>query len=162
MALHDTRLSTYLNDHLGGATGGLELAKRAAGSNAEGDLGPLLERLATDFDEDRETLREIIGALGFKEDAIKKAAGWSAEKVGRLKPNGQLTGYSPLSRLIELEGLVIGITGKRSLWRSLATVKADDQRLAAFDFAALETRAQAELDDLEPHRVAAAAGALRD
>lgn len=35
-----------------------------------------------------------------------------AEKLGRLKPNGQLHGYSPLSRVIELEGLYLGISGK--------------------------------------------------
>ena len=33
MTLHDKRLSTYLNDHLAGATGGLELVKRTASSN---------------------------------------------------------------------------------------------------------------------------------
>ena len=33
----------------------------------------------------------------------KDGAAWVAEKLGRLKTNGQLTGYSPLSRLVELE-----------------------------------------------------------
>ena len=46
----------------------------------------------------------------------KSAGAWTAEKFGRLKPNGQLTGYSPLSRLVELEGLKLGITGKLGLW----------------------------------------------
>ena len=31
-----------------------------------------------------------------------------AEKLGRLKPNAQLRGYSPLSPLVELEGLLVG------------------------------------------------------
>ena len=37
---------------------------------------------------------------------------WTAEELERLKLNGQLAGYSPLSRLVELEGLAVGIEGK--------------------------------------------------
>ena len=50
------------------------------------------------------------------------AAGWTGEKVGRLKPNAQLRGYSPLSPLVELEGLLIGIQGKLAMWSVLAEV----------------------------------------
>ncbi len=50
--------------------------------------------------------------LQVKRDHLKVLAGWVAEKLGRLKPNGQLLGYSPLSRLVELEALALGITGK--------------------------------------------------
>ena len=52
-----------------------------------------------------------------------------AEKLGRLKPNGQILGYSPLSRLVELETLALGITGKRSLWEALLGVADEDARL---------------------------------
>ena len=56
--------------------------------------------------------------LGVKPDRPKVAAGWTAEKIGRLKPNAQLRGYSPLSPLVELEGLLIGIQGKLAMWRA--------------------------------------------
>ncbi len=46
-----------------------------------------------------------MAALGVPQDRVKNAMGWGAEKLGRLKPNGQLTGYSPLSRMVELKGL---------------------------------------------------------
>jgi hypothetical protein len=91
---------------------------------------------------------------------FKPALAWSAEKVGRLKLNGQLTGYSPLSRLLELEGLTIGVTGKRALWQSLADLAARDERLAGFDFPALVRRADAQLEGLERHRRDAAAKAF--
>ena len=52
-------------------------------------------------------------------DRAKVALGWTAEKVGRLKPNDQLRGYTPLARLLELEGLLGGIHGKQALWRAL-------------------------------------------
>jgi hypothetical protein len=51
--------------------------------------------------------------LRFGGDKVKNIAAWGIEKVGRLKLNGQLTGYSPLSRVVELEGLLAGIAGKR-------------------------------------------------
>jgi hypothetical protein len=64
-------------------------------------------------------------------DRVKIAVGWTAEKVGRLKPNGQLRGYSPLGRLLELETLLGGINAKHALWRALEQADAvDEARLA--------------------------------
>jgi hypothetical protein len=112
-------LATYLNDHLAGATVGAELARRAAGSNKAGPYGPALKELADEIAEDRETLIKLMADVGTGRDRIKVAAAWSAEKVGRLKPNGHLTSYSPLSRLEELEILSLGVEGKLSMWRAL-------------------------------------------
>jgi hypothetical protein len=141
-------LATYLNDHLLGATAGGELARRAARENEGSELGAFLTVLAADVDEDRETLKTIMGELGVKPDRAKVAAGWTAEKVGRLKPNAQLRGYSPLSPLVELEGLVIGVQGKLAMWRALAEVAEelglDRERLE--DLAARAERQQAELE----------------
>src|SRR5881409_3682710 len=105
-------LAIYLNDHLAAATGALELSRRAAGSNRGGSCGAFLARLGTEIAADRDTLREIMRALEVRVDRLKVLGGWSAEKLGRLKPNGRLVGYSPLSRVIELEMLALGITGK--------------------------------------------------
>jgi hypothetical protein len=144
----------YLNDHLAGATGGHELARRAAGSNEGTELGDFLARLAVEIGEDRETLQEVMSALGVGVDHLKRSLGWTAEKFGRLKPNGQVLGYSPLSRLVELEGLHVGISGKLSLWQVLAATSAAE--LGAFDLDELVARAQRQLAGLEPFRIAAA------
>ena len=74
-------LATYLNDHLLGATGGTELARRAAGENEGSELGEFLADLAREIDDDRETLLAVMGELGVKADRLKVAAGWSAEKL---------------------------------------------------------------------------------
>ena len=47
-------LRTYLQDHHAGSTAGLELARRAAGSNSESDYGPELSRIADEIEADRE------------------------------------------------------------------------------------------------------------
>jgi hypothetical protein len=146
-------LAIYLNDHLAGATAGLELVRRARGSNEATPLGDYLERLATEIAEDRESLIEVMKRLDVRRDPIKVVAGWSGEKVGRLKLNGQLTGYSPLSRVIELEGLHLGITGKLELWRTLQ--RTSEGRLRGLDLDTLIKRAEAQRRGLAPHRRAA-------
>ena len=98
--------------------------------------------------------------LGFGADRAKNLVLWAAEKAGRLKPNGQLTGYSPLSRLIELEGLVAGINGKLSLWRALLEVVPDEPRLDAERLKRLMERGEEQLKTVEDLRTRAARAAL--
>jgi hypothetical protein len=125
-------LTIYLNDHLAGATAGVELVRRAASENAGNDFGAALQELAGEIADDRQELISIITALGYPTDRVKIALGWTAEKVGRLKPNGKLRGYSPLGRMLELEGLLAGIRAKQALWRALLrTGKAEPARLEA-------------------------------
>ena len=142
------RLSIYLNDHLAGSTGGLELAKRTRGANEGTEYREPLERITKAIEQDRDALIRLMASLEVKRDHPKVAAGWLAEKFGRLKPNGQLTGYSPLSRLIELEGLAIGITGKQSLWDALLEVSDQDSRLDAEELRRLSARAEEQRDEV--------------
>ena len=67
-------------------------------------------------------LQGIMEDLGFGGDRLKNAGAWALEKAGRLKLNGELKSYSPLSRVVELEGLLTGITGKWGLWAALLEV----------------------------------------
>jgi hypothetical protein len=98
-------------------------------------------------------------SLGVGRDRFKPAGAWVAEKLGRLKPNGQLRGYSPLSRLIELEGLYMGISGKARLWKVLESTVGD--RLPEAGFAALAERADRQRAEVEALEEAAAELALR-
>jgi hypothetical protein len=41
------------------------------------------------------------------------------ERLGRLKLNGRLLAYSPLSRFEELDFLIMGIDGNKTLWVNL-------------------------------------------
>jgi hypothetical protein len=153
-------LPIYLNDHLAGATLGVELARRTLAENEATDVGVFLRGLLVEIEEDRDTLVQLMNTLGIARSRVKVAAAWTAEKVGRLKLNGQLRGYSPLSRLVELEGLATGIEGKRALWLALAAVGDRDLRLRDTDFDALAERARSQRERLEPHRLAAALEAL--
>ena len=152
-------LATYLNDHLGGATAGSELVRRAARENEGTELGTFLSDLAAQIEADRQALEAIMGELGVKPDRLKVAAGWAAEKVGRLKPNAQLRGYSPLSPLVELEGLLVGIQGKLGMWRALTEV-ADAVGLDRARLQELAARAETQQTDVERHRIDVARLAL--
>ena len=88
------------------------------------------------------------------------ALAWGAEQASRLKLNGSLLGYSPLSRLEELEALSLGVEGKASLWKALRRTHGDDPRLRDVDLAALLERAQSQRRRLERQRVRAADEAL--
>jgi hypothetical protein len=152
-------LAIYLNDHLAGATVGVELARRLRGSN-EGnpEFGSALTEICAEIEADRETLKEVMARLGVDQGKLKPLAATLGERVGRLKPNGQLRGYSPLSRLDELELLQIGVVGKRRLWRALEHTHAND--LPDFELGALAERATEQLRRLEALHLKAAALAL--
>jgi hypothetical protein len=153
-------LSIYLNDHLLGSTAGRELANRAAGANEGNEYGEFLTRLAQEIEADRRALEGVMDELDVGRDHVKVAAGWLGEKVGRLKLNGSITSYSPLSRAIELEGLVAGIQGKLALWRTLVAIADKDDRLDREYLERLAARAEEQLREAEEHRVRAASEAL--
>jgi hypothetical protein len=152
-----TLLGIYLNDHLAGSTGGIELARRTAGAHRGTEAGTTLTRLAKEIQEDRETLLEVMAALEVPVRQYKVAAAWAAEKVGRLKLNGRLLDRSPLSSLVELETLRLGVEGKACLWRTLLLVAEHEPRLDASRLDALLERASSQLESLEAMRMDASA-----
>ena len=153
-------LSIYLNDHLAGSVVGVALARRVLKENEGSELGEFLRVLLAEIVEDRATLLRLMDRLGVSRSKSKMTAAWTAEKLGRLKLNGQITGYSPLSRLVEVEALKTGINGKRALWLALGQISDRDERLRELDFDALAERARSQVERLEPYRLAAASEAL--
>lgn len=117
--MHKRRLATYLNDRHAVLTAGAQLAARARASNADTAYGPLLERIEADLEADRVLLRAIMAAHDVSPDRVKSALASVGEKLGRLKPNGQLVGYSPLSRVVELDALTAIMTTLDGAWVAL-------------------------------------------
>lgn len=153
-------LRIYLNDHLMGATLALGLIRRSIGSNRGGALGDFLEELHVEVAEDRDALKELMDAFAFPVDPIKQVAAVAGERIGRLKLNGRLTGYSDLSRLLELEGLHAGVDAKLRLWKSLRQVASAHSPIDPATLDRLITRAESQLERLEPHRLEAASRAF--
>jgi hypothetical protein len=149
-------LAIYVNDHLAGATVGTALAHRLADAHPDGDRGERLRRIATEIAEDRADLVAIMRRLRIPVDPLKTALAWLAEKAGRLKLNGRLLTRSPLSSVLELEALRLGVEGKAAGWRTLRTLAEHDTRLDAAELDGLLARAAEQIDTLERLRVAEA------
>ncbi|GAA3440532.1 hypothetical protein [Kutzneria kofuensis] len=145
-------LAIYLNDHLAGATGGVELANRIAHEHDDAELAGL----ARDVEADRDSLLRIMAALGVPQDHIKVAGGWLGEKLGRLKLNGHLFSRSPLSYVIELEAMRLGVDGKAAGWQTLRCLAEHDDRLDRTHLDELLARAEAQKETLETLRRRAA------
>ncbi len=136
-------LAIYLNDHLAGEVASSELARRTSRTRPE------LRALADEIESDRKELLDLMRGYGVEPRPHKAAIGWLSEKAGRLKLNGRLLGRSPLSDVLELEGLRLAVEGKAALWRTLRTLPdADTERLDR-----LLRRAEAQADLVEQERI---------
>ena len=152
--MSDKLLHIYVNDHLAAATAGRELTKRCLSNNSGTPLGEFLRGFLAEITEDRSTVESVLQSTGGKRDRFKPIAGWIAEKAGRLKLNGQIRGYSDLSRVLELEGLCAGVEAKKAMW--LAFDHLQDSRLSRLDFESLARRATKQRAGLEKFRIDAA------
>ena len=152
----DKLLGVYLNDHLTGAMGGAELARRLANAERNWSGGGELALVADEIETDRATLREIMARLNVPEQFYRTWLGWAGEKAGRLKTNRRLFTRSPLSRVLELELLRLGIEGKAAGWRTLLNVAETEPRLSSDQLERLIGRAQSQIDTVEELRIRAA------
>jgi hypothetical protein len=154
-------LGVYLNDHLAGATAGLQLARRMTGSAEPGSESTTVRKgLVSEIAADRSALIKIMTSLGIKIRGYKMFAAWAGEKAGRLKFNGRLLSRSPLSDLEETEMLRLGVEGKAAGWRTLRAVAEHDSKLDTGQLDELLARAARQSDELESLRVRIAAQVL--
>ena len=149
-------LSTYLQDHRAGAEMGVNLAQRLRDENEGTPYEDFLTLLAAQIEEDVLTLEETMAAFGVDKALLKTAGAKVGEVLGRLKPNEQLTSYSPLSRVLELEMLRSGVQGKLALWDSLYEISETDDRLDPDGLQSLIERAESQLAGLREHHHMAA------
>jgi hypothetical protein len=146
-------LSSYLNDHLAGSVGALELLDRLIEVYQGKPLEGFFKDLRGEIEADQETLKELIERLGEEESAVRKAGAWIAEKLSRAKIQLSETREGDMGLFLALEGLVLGINGKRLLWRALAAASETGPRLRGPDYVTLERRATEQRDLVETKRL---------
>jgi hypothetical protein len=155
-----SRRAIYLNDHLMTATAAVELAGRAHSAMSDGPAGPWLAAAQGELTAERDLLLDAMGRLGVRPDRVKQAAGWLGEKAGRLKPNGGLRHRSPVSDIVELEGLLLLSEHNLAALRTLRDLTLYEPALHGLELEPVIQRAAARRETLEEQRVAAAARAL--
>ncbi len=153
--MDDRFLRIYLNDQLAAGVAWREVARRSQRSNQGSELGDALAGVAEAIAADVATFEQIMQRLDVRRDPVKFGFAVVAERVGRLKPNGSITSYSPLSRFVELDFLAIGIDAKKLLWANLRDLAGLPSRLPDVDFDHLIERARWQRDQIEPFRARA-------
>lgn len=146
--MSDTHLAIWLDDHLGIAVGLLELARRCRKQNPDPPFGERLDHVTQELETERTAIEDVLADLGTEPSRLKQVAGWLAEKAGRIRLNERLTSYSPLSRLEELEALMMGVASLAVMWRSLQRVRGDDAKPGGVDLERRASAAEALLDEL--------------
>ena len=159
--MNQKELAIYLNDHLALIVGELELLKRVHKENEKEPLGVLLSRLLAETSQQEAALRVLLERVDVAENRLKQAAAWLAEKAGRFKLNGAVTEYSDLSRLVEVEALVVAAMSRVNLWATLSETLSHDEQFRGGNFDHLADQAKRHADELHQQRKAAASRALR-
>lgn len=153
-------LTTYLNDHLAGSVVALELLEHLEESYAETPLGRFFAELRADITADREKLEALMGQLEISQSRTRRASAWLTEKVTALKLRLDDPADGDLRLFESLEGLSLGIEGKRSLWLALSVVAERSPHLQLLDYQELISRAEAQRSRVEEKRIETAKRAL--
>jgi hypothetical protein len=146
-------LTVYLNDHLAGSVGALELVDHLIATYKRKPLEQFFQHLRGEIDADQETLQNLINKLGKKESSVRKAGAWVAEKLSRAKVRLSDSEAGQMGLLHALEALALGIIGKRGLWTALAAAADTAPQLRELDYVGLEKRAAEQFDRVEEKRL---------
>ena len=153
-------LDSYLNDHLAGSISALELIAHWAKVHKGEPLGSFFVETEREIKADQDTLRDVMRTLGVEESKVRQAAAWAAEKVGRARLMIAGDEQGSLGLVLTLEGLIMGVTGKKLLWRAMAAAKLP--RLNIYNFEQLQGRAEQQVKRIEAERISAVCQAFAE
>ncbi len=153
-------LDSYLNDHLAGSVSALEVTAHWMHAHKGTPLGGFFRQIDAEIQADQDRLRDVMRSLDVGESKVRKAGAWAAEKIGRARL--MIAGGEPsgLGLVLTLEGLIMGVTGKKLMWRALAA--ANLPQLNGYDFEQLQCRAEQQIERIEDERTRAVLQAFAD
>ena len=151
-------VATYLKDHLAGSASGVSLARQIAEGSDDQAERREMEGIAGDIEADRRSLLALMKRLEVSPSLVKQAGAWIGEKIGRIKLNAS----NPDRRLLQYEAMIMGVTGKLELWRSLQHASNGDSTLNPEEVRALAKRAEDQRLRLEKLHDRAAAALTQD
>ena len=143
----EENLVSYLVDHLTGSDAALTTVARLALSREDADERRLFCALKQQFESERAIVRSVLGQLGSSAVSLKRAAGYASGAVLQAAAGGA---EGSLAMFRTLESLLIGVQGKRCLWRTLQAV--DLEFKESGDFKMLERQALEQWERIEALR----------
>lgn len=118
--IDDGLLGQYMNDHLTGATAGLERIETMAKEFITTPVYPELSQVATAIRGEHAYLEELIKRQGFTRPAISATLSWVGEKAARLKPYSRPPGQrSPSALVLDTELVLSAVIGKLHGWKTM-------------------------------------------
>ena len=155
----DEPLHVYLNDHLAGATAGVDLVKTAT-ENHDGELGEFFAQVADEITADYNTLTSLMDQMDAHASGAKEVLAKAGSVVSEAKFSGESVDDPTFGTFLTLETLSIGVEGKLCMWKALKVVEDSAPELAAANIDTLIERAQSQRDRLESKRLEVAGAAL--
>lgn len=142
-------LVAYLRDHLSGSDLGLWVVSHLAETHPVAADRPFFARLARQFEEERSVVRSLLTQFGASGRSMKRAASYPSSALLMLSAGGE---PGDLSLFRTLEGLAVGIQGKRCMWRALRDIETDWPSSTRMSFAELETHAIEQWEAVDTRR----------
>ena len=139
-------LQAYLLDHLGGSDAAVRVLPRLQ-QVVSGAAADLLGDLQREFEAERDVVRQLLGEIGGSTISAKRvAAGSSGVVLGALGAGRP----GDVSFFRAIEGLAIGVQGKRLLWRAMQAWEASPARQT--EYLRLERQAIDQWERLDAYR----------
>jgi hypothetical protein len=156
----NANLATYLNDHLAGSTGAIDLIEHVLAVEEGASIRPFLAELHADVLADRQQLEALMEQLAIDKSRSRQAMAWITEKVARVKLRLDDPRDGALQLLESLEAIAIGIAGKQALWQALQAAVERAPELQGPDYEQLVRRAEEQHRRVEAARLQAATAAF--
>ena len=144
-------LAAYLREHLAGSDAAIQVVDRLRLTHAGSHEGLLFASLFDEFREEREVVRLLLAGIDASPLSIKRLAGQASGAVGALAAGGE---RGDLSLFRTLEGLSIGVQGKRCMWRALQSLLGDQPIPSARSLGGIEAMAVRQWEAIEERRLA--------
>jgi hypothetical protein len=143
------RLTAYLREHLSASDAALAVVGRLRQASERGEIRGLADALERDFAEERDALRILLASIGASGHSPKRVAGRAVGSV-----LGPMAGGRPgeMSLLRTIEGLAVGVQGKRLLWRALRAAFPTHEGPNGRTFVELEAMALSQWEAIEAVR----------
>ena len=141
-------LIAYLRDHLSGSDMAIRVVRRLDSARRDTEDRRLFRRLATSSKRSAPSFAHCSTRLGASGRSIKRAAGFGSGTVLNVTAGG---GPGDLSLLQTLEGLAIGVQGKRCMWRALQDLRTLST-VHGMSFVELEAKAVRQWEAIEERR----------
>ena len=141
-------LIAYLRDHLTGSDTALRVVQRLS-TTRHGVHDVLFHRLSREFENERTIVSALLVRLGSSGRSVKRAAGVASGVVLSMAAGGA---EGELSMFRTLEGLAVGVQGKRCMWRVLQRTTTPSS-VPSVDYVELEAMAVRQWEAIEERRL---------